>query len=58
MKRTYEFHVETPEGTIMKDNIDLNFSEDATEEQIENDVKEHLIEWRNANYPCGSKRIL
>ena len=56
MKRTYEFYVETRYvGSRVTDEIELQFDDDATEEEIEKEVEECWIEWRNENCEGGWK---
>lgn len=46
MKRTYKFYVETRYvGSRVTEDIELDFDDDATEEEIESEVEEVYKDW-------------
>lgn len=56
MKRTYEFWVETRYvNSTVKDTIELEFSDNATAEEIDKEVEECWSEWRNEQCDGGWK---
>ena len=53
MKRTYKFTIATNNiGSEYSQKVVLDFDEDATEEDIENQVSEAYTEWLN-EHNCG-----
>jgi len=58
MKRTYLFTVSTRYvGSEVKDEIELNFEDDATEEEIEKELSETWCDWRNEQCDGGWELI-
>jgi hypothetical protein len=58
MKRKYEFQVRTWYiNSTVKDVVELEFDDNATEEEIEKEVEEVWIEWRNNNCEDGFNRV-
>ncbi|MBU0847357.1 hypothetical protein KKH23_09265 [Patescibacteria group bacterium] len=54
MKRTYEFYIETRYvGSRVTEKVELQFPDDATEEEIEDDVYEVWIKWKDENCVGG-----
>jgi hypothetical protein len=53
-KITFEFTVSTRYvGSEVKDEIELEFEDDATEEEIEKEVTEVWVDWRNEQCDGG-----
>ena len=44
-------------GSEVEEEIDIDFDDDATEEEIEKEVKERWVDWRNENSDGGWFRI-
>jgi len=58
MKRIYEFSVSTHYvGSEVSDKIELEFDDDATEEEIEKEVEDNWCDWRNEQCDGGWKLL-
>lgn len=58
MKIKFEFSVSTRYvNSTVKDELELEFDDDATEEEIEKEVEATWLEWRNEQCEGGWKRL-
>jgi hypothetical protein len=54
MKRIYEFYVETKYiGSRVVEEVELEFDDDATEQEIEKEVDDIWTDWRSQNSDGG-----
>lgn len=57
-KITFEFSVSTHYvGSKVTEQVELEFEDDATEQEIEDEVSEYWVEWRNNECEGGWTRI-
>ena len=58
MKRVYEFNIGTRYvGSEVVDEMEFDFDDDATEEEMEKEVEEYWLDWRNNNCDGGWRLI-